>query len=97
MLVQSEEIRDLAAVGDRMSRAEKAEINKRKTGYRINELIAEKNRTVVEVARACDISVAAVYRWMEGICLPSIANLITIAKMLDKSVEELLVVEWVKE
>ncbi len=64
-----------------------------KTGDRLKELFKKNNLTVTAVAARLGISNAAVYKWLWGIALPSIDNIIALTRILNVKVEDIIVVE----
>ncbi len=68
-------------------------INMKATGVKIKDLIKAKGLTVKDVQRVFGFaSPYPVYKWQNGQSLPAIENLVVLAKMMDVTVDDLLVV-----
>lgn len=69
-------------------------ISKSETGKRLRRLMGEYGLTVREVQEEMELeSPQAVYKWLQGKTMPSIENLLVLAKLLHLPMEELLVLE----
>ena len=68
-------------------------INMKATGVKIKDLIIAKGLTVKDVQKAFGFaSPYPVYKWQNGQSFPAIENLVVLAKMMDVTVDDLLVV-----
>ena len=67
------------------------ELDTEATGYRIRELMIEKQLSVKEICEKLNVSFQAVYKWQRGENVPSITNLFILAQLLDVEVGEILV------
>ena len=68
-------------------------INMAATGAKIKELIADKGMVVKDIQKVFGFaSPYPVYKWINGQSLPAIENLVVLAKMMDTTVDDLLVV-----
>jgi len=68
-------------------------INMKATGVKIKGLIKAKGLTVKDVQKAFGFaSPYPVYKWQNGQSLPAIENLVVLAKIMDVTVDDLLVV-----
>ena len=61
------------------------------TGFRIKQIMKEKNVGIRDVSRVLNISFQAVYRWQKGEVLPTLNNLFMLAQILGTNVDDLLV------
>ena len=69
-------------------------IKQKETGERIKQLLGEKGYTVRDIQRACGFeNPQAVYKWITGKSLPSIDNLIILARIFNTSIEDILVID----
>lgn len=69
-------------------------INMKATGVKIKDLIKAKGLTVKDIQKAFGFaSPYPVYKWQNGQSLPAIENLVVLAKMMDTTVDDLLVVD----
>lgn len=68
-------------------------INIEETGLRIKEKIFENNLSVQEVYCRLGISPMAVYKWLNGTCLPKTDHLYELSRMCNCSMEDLLIIE----
>ncbi len=69
-------------------------INMKATGVKIKDLIKAKGLTVKDVQKVFGFaSPYPVYKWQNGQSLPAIENLVVLAKMMDTTVDDLLVVD----
>ena len=73
-----------------------AVLNMAATGANIRALMAAAGVTAAEVAQMLGLTTAnAVYRWMNGTAVPSIANLLLLRDILDAGIDEILVTDRV--
>ena len=64
-----------------------------KTGERINQLRIEKNLSVKDLQGVFGFTTPqAIYKWQRGEALPSVDNLVVLARVFEVSIEEILVV-----
>lgn len=64
-----------------------------KTGERINHLRIEKNLSVRDLQGVFGFTTPqAIYKWQRGEALPSVDNLVVLARVFGVSIEEILVV-----
>lgn len=69
-------------------------IKQKETGERIKQLLGEKGYTVRDIQGACGFeNPQAVYKWITGKSLPSIDNLIILARVFNTSIEDILVID----
>lgn len=69
------------------------QINVQETGKNIVLLMNKKGVAVKDVQNACGFyTPQAVYKWRNGVCLPTIDNLVILADLLGVTVDEILVV-----
>lgn len=69
-------------------------INMKATGVKIKDLIKAKGLTVKDIQKVFGFaSPYPVYKWQNGQSLPAIENLVVLAKMMDITVDDLLVVD----
>lgn len=69
-------------------------IKSKETGDRIRQLITENGYTVRDVQEVMGFeNPQAVYKWLSGKSLPSLDNLLILSKLLDRTIEEILVVD----
>ena len=61
------------------------------TGKRIRAIAKMKGMTVEEIAKEMGYSVQAIYKWFYGKGIPSLESAYVLAKVLDVSIEALLV------
>lgn len=64
-----------------------------KTGARIRGLMESNNLSVADLEAACGCSHQAVYYWLSGKAVPSVDNLLILAKLFHTTVDEILVSE----
>lgn len=68
-------------------------IKSKETGDRIRQLITENGYTVRDVQEVMGFeNPQAVYKWLSGKSLPSLNNLLILSKLLDRTIEEILVI-----
>ena len=66
-------------------------IDVQKTGDNINRLRKEKDLPVLKIANICGFENAtAVYKWINGKCLPKVDHLVILAHLFGVTVDELL-------
>lgn len=64
-----------------------------KTGERINHLRIEKNLSVKDLQGVFGFTTPqAIYKWQRGEALPSVDNLVVLARVFEVSIEEILVI-----
>ena len=69
-------------------------IKSKETGDRIRQLITENGYTVRDVQEVMGFeNPQAVYKWLSGKSLPSLENLLILSKLLNKTMEEILVID----
>lgn len=66
------------------------------TGKRIKKLMMENDVRVDEILEATDVSDTTLNSWFRGETVPSLTNLLKIARMCDCEIIDILVVKWVK-
>ena len=67
-------------------------IDTKQTGSRIKEMCKERNISPNELKERMQFtSVTPIYKWWEGKSVPSLDNLVILAKVLETSIESLLV------
>lgn len=67
-------------------------IQQRETGQRIRQLLKENGYTIRDVQEAMGFeNPQAVYKWTSGKSLPSLDNLLILSKILNTSMENILV------
>lgn len=70
-------------------------INKEATGKRIKKLMGENNVGIEEVLEVTGVGDMTVNSWFRGETVPSLINLLKIARMCDCEIIDILVVKWV--
>ena len=69
-------------------------ISLKKTGQNIYSLMKDNNYSVKDVQDMFGFEYPqAVYKWIHGECLPSIDNLVVLAKVFKTTVDKIIVVE----
>lgn len=69
-------------------------ISKKRTGIQIRKLMNERGVTVMQVQDYLDIdSPQAIYKWLQGVNLPSVIHLYGLSQILDAKIEEILAEE----
>lgn len=69
-------------------------ISQEKTGKRIRQMTAEKGYSVKDIQKAMGFeNPQAVYKWMSGKSLPSLDNLVILSRILNTSIESILVID----
>ena len=69
-------------------------IRQKETGRRIKELLVQRGYTVRDVQEAMGFeNPQAVYKWLSGRSLPSLDNLLILSKMLNSTMEDILVID----
>lgn len=69
-------------------------IKSKETGDRIRQLLIENGYTVRDVQEVMGFeNPQAVYKWLSGKSLPSLDNLLILSKLLNRTMEEILVVD----
>ena len=63
------------------------------TGHNIHETCINAGLTPKDIQEACGLTTRnAVYKWMNGVCMPTIDNMVIIADLFGVSLDELVVV-----
>jgi len=70
-------------------------INKEATGKRIKKLMQENDVGIEEVLEVTGVGDMTVNSWFRGETVPSLINLLKIARMCDCEIIDILVVRWV--
>lgn len=74
-----------------MKDCHKATLDKKATGSLLRKAILDSGMTIEEVSIGLDLSSPRViYSWMNGEKLPSLENLVNLALMVDKKMEDLV-------
>lgn len=82
----------LANDGDKED--EMVTIDMLKTGNRINELRVLRNLTVRDIQNAMGFNTPqAIYKWVHGVTLPAVDNLVILAEILEVSIDDILVID----
>ena len=69
-------------------------INVAKTGERIHTLMKDRGISPNDIKRACGLTTTnVIYKWVHGKHLPSIENMVEVARLLGVTVDEILVLE----
>lgn len=69
-------------------------IRQPETGERLRGLLEMQGYTVRDIQEACGFAnPQAIYRWLRGETIPSVENLLILSRVLNRSMDELLVVE----
>ena len=69
-------------------------IRQKETGRRIKELLVQHDYTVRDVQEVMGFeNPQAVYKWLSGRSLPSLDNLLILSKMLNSTMEDILVID----
>lgn len=67
----------------------KATLDKRQTGFLIRKAIIDSNFTIDQVSINLELaSSRVIYEWMSGTKLPTLENLVNLALMLNKKLED---------
>ena len=68
-------------------------IQQKETGSRIKSLLRESGYTVRDIQNAMGFeNPQAVYKWISGKCLPSLDNFLILSRLLNTSIEDILVI-----
>lgn len=71
----------------------KLKVDKRATGLRIYRLLENSNWTREEISEFLELnSPRVIYDWTSGIKLPSIENLLNLAKIFNVQIEDILAI-----
>jgi transcriptional regulator with XRE-family HTH domain len=70
-------------------------INKEATGKRIKRLMRDNDVGIEEVLEVTGVGDMTVNSWFRGETVPSLINLLKIARMCDCEIIDILVVKWV--
>lgn len=69
-------------------------IRQKETGSRIKSLLRESGYTVRDIQNAMGFeNPQAVYKWISGKCLPSLDNFLILSRLLNTSIEDILVID----
>ncbi len=69
-------------------------INTEATGANIKTIMDNAGKTVKDIQRACRLSTGnAVYKWIHGICMPTIDNIVIIADVCGVTINDIVVIE----
>lgn len=68
-------------------------VNMALTGSNLRKIMDDKNISTAYIADELGISIQAIYHWFYGISLPTIDNLVIVARLLGVTVDDILVVE----
>ena len=69
-------------------------IQQKETGSRIKSLLRESGYTVRDIQSAMGFeNPQAVYKWISGKCLPSLDNFLILSRLLNTSIEDILVID----
>lgn len=69
-------------------------IQQKETGSRIKSLLRESGYTVRDIQNAMGFeNPQAVYKWIPGKCLPSLDNFLILSRLLNTSIEDILVID----
>ena len=69
-------------------------IRQKETGSRIRSLLQESGYTVRDIQNAMGFeNPQAVYKWISGKCLPSLDNFLILSRLLNTSIEDILVID----
>ena len=67
-------------------------IDVEKTGNNIKQIIENAGKTVKDIQNACGLSTGnAVYKWINGKCMPTIDNLVIIADLCDVTINDIII------
>lgn len=70
-------------------------INLSATGANINSLRKKANMTVRDIQKIFGFSTPqAIYKWINGKCLPTVDNLIVLANIFNVNIEDILSVDY---
>ena len=69
-------------------------IRQKETGSRIKSLLRESGYTVRDIQNAMGFeNPQAVYKWISGKCLSSLDNFLILSRLLNTSIEDILVID----
>ena len=69
-------------------------ISQKETGRRIRQMTADRGYSVKDIQEAMGFeNPQAVYKWMSGKSLPSLDNFIILSRILNTSIESILVID----
>lgn len=69
-------------------------IQQKETGSHIKSLLRESGYTVRDIQNAMGFeNPQAVYKWISGKCLPSLDNFLILSRLLNTSIEDILVID----
>lgn len=73
-------------------------INKFKTGRKINNLMLERNISVLRLQQMMGLETTqSIYKWLNGKSLPDLDHMATLCYIFDVPMDELLVKEYVEQ
>lgn len=72
-------------------------VNEVATGLLIKQKCVETGHTPKELSELMDVSITVPYLWFTGRSMPKLDNLVCLSKFFNCAIEDLLVVEEVKE
>ena len=68
-------------------------VNMQQTGLNIAALRKDKGLTVKQLQMMMGFATPqAIYKWQQGVCLPTVDNLVALSSILNVTIEEILVV-----
>lgn len=69
-------------------------INITETGINIKQLMDDRGLTARDVSKACRFATPqAVYKWVRGVSVPTVDNLVILADLFGVRIDDILVVE----
>lgn len=69
-------------------------INITKTGNNIKQLMDDRGLTARDVSKACRFATPqAVYKWVNGVSVPTVDNLVILADLFGVCVDDILIIE----
>ena len=75
-----------------LKRMERIIIDNKATGTNIKRLMDERGITIRKMADELFISYQAMYKCIKGITKPSVYNIVTMAKVLDVCIEDIVII-----
>lgn len=67
------------------------------TGENIQMLMIKRNVSVKDIQKACGLSVpSGIYKWLHGVGMPTIDNLLILSRLLNVKVDDILVTREVE-
>lgn len=71
-------------------------VDRKATGLRIYELMDSKGMTVKDIQNIFGFSTPqAIYKWLNGLCSPTIDNLVILASIFGVTIDEIVVIRRV--